>query len=461
MSDPFMTENELRAVAEGLLDRARKAGADAADVVAATGESLGVSARGGALEDVERSESVDFGLRVLINAEGGVRSATISASDRSTAALDALVERAVAMAREAPVDPYAGLAPEDILDQSDVAAKASTLELGDPAGSPDPDALLDEALALEAAALGVDGVAQVEGADAGWSGGWIYFATSHGFRGGYRSSSRSLSVSAVAGEGLEMERDYAFSAARFAEDLRTIQDIGEEAGARAVRRLGPKKPPSGAYPVLFEPRVAASLVGAVVGAANGAAVARGSSFLRDKMGETILPARFSIEDDPLRRRGLGSRPFDGEGVPVRPKAIVKDGALATWLLDCEAARRLGLETNGSAGRGVAGGPSPSSSNVWITPGDKTRDELIRETGEGVLITEMMGRGVNGVTGDYSRGAAGFWIENGEIAHPVSEFTLAGHIFEMLSGLDAANDLVFDRRMVAPTLRVEGLTIGSA
>ncbi len=461
MSEPFMTEEQLRAIAEGLLDRAAKAGADSADALAVTGESIGVSARGGALEDVERAESGDFGLRVLLEAEGGVRVATISASDPSDAALDALAERAVAMAREAPVDPFAGLAPEALLDRSDVAARTAELELGDPAGPPSADQLLDEALALEQAALGVDGIAQVEGSDASWGGGWAYFATSHGFAAGYRSSSRSRSVSAVAGEGTAMERDYAYSSARFAEDLRAVEEIGLEAGRRAARRLGPKKPPKGAYPVLFEPRVASSLVGAVLGAANGASVARGASFLRDKMGERILPERFSIQDDPTRRRGLGSRPFDGEGVAARPKAIVKDGVLAEWLLDCESARRLGLETNGSAGRGVAGGPSPSSSNVWITPGEKSPEELIKETGTGVLVTEMMGRGVNGVTGDYSRGAAGFWIENGEIAYPVSEFTLAGHVFEMLAALEAADDLVFDRRVVAPTLRVEGLTIGSA
>lgn len=461
MSDPFMSEQQLRGIAEGLLSRAERAGADAADVMAVTGESLGVSARGGALEEVERAEGVDFGLRVMMNAEGGVRVASISASDPSDVALDALAERAVAMAREAPVDAYAGLAPEALLDHGDHEASIAALELGDAAGPPDPDTLLDEALALESAALGVDGVSQAEGADSGWSGGWAYFATSHGFKGGFRSSSRVRSVSAVAGAALGMERDYAFSAARFAEDLRDIAEIGAEAGRRAVRRLAPKKPPSGAYPVLFEPRTASSLVAAVVGAANGASVARGASFLRDKMGEQIMPKGCSIHDDPTRRRGLGSRPFDGEGVAARPKRIVEDGVLAAWLLDCEAARRLGLETNGSAGRGVAGGPSPSGSNIWLTPGEKSPEELMREAGTGVLITEMMGRGVNGVTGDYSRGATGYWFENGEIAYPVSEFTLAGHVFEMLRSLEAANDLVFDRRLTAPTLRVEGLTIGSA
>lgn len=461
LSEPFLTEEALQGIAEGLLARAEKAGADAADVMAATGEALGVSARAGALEEVERSESIDFGLRVMLRSEDGVRVATISASDPSERALEALVERAVAMAKEAPVDAYAGLAPEDLLDRSDLAARIGELELGDPAGPPDPDLLLSEALELEQVASSVDGVSQVEGADSSWSGGWAYLATSHGFKGGYRASSRSLSVGAVAGSGLSMERDYAASAARFAEDLRPIEEIGLEAGRRAIRRLHPKKPPSGAYPVLFEPRMASGLVSAVIGAANGAGVARGSSFLRDKMGERILPERFTIMDDPSRKRGLASRPFDGEGVAARPKAIVQDGVLSAWLLDCESAKRLGLTSNGSASRGVAGGPSPSSSNVWITPGEKTPEELIRDTGRGVLIAEMMGRGVNGVTGDYSRGASGFWIEDGEVAYPISEFTVAGHIFEMLSGLEAANDLVFDRRTVAPTLRVEGLTIGSA
>ncbi|MCI4665910.1 MAG: TldD/PmbA family protein [Neomegalonema sp.] len=460
MTDPFMTEDQLRSIAEGLLSRADKAGATAADVLAATGESIGVSARNGALEDVERSESIDFGLRVMIAAEGGVRQATISASDPSDSALDALAERAVAMAKEAPVDPHAGLAPEDALDRSDLVAKIERLELGDPAGPPSPDQLLDEALALEAAAMAVDGVKQIEGGDSSWGGGSVYLATSHGFAAGYRASSRSLSVSAVAGEGLGMERDYAFSAARYADDLLDVNVIGEEAGRRAVRRLNPKKPPTGAYPVIFEPRTAVRLIGAVIGGANGASVARGSSFLRDKMGEQILPKGFSILDNPLKPRGLGSRPFDGEGVDVREKAIVKDGVLAEWLLDSESARKLGVATNGSASRGVAGSPSPSSSNVWLTAGDATVEALIKETGTGVLVAEMMGQGAHPVTGDFSTGASGFWIENGEIAYPISEFTLAGHIFEMLASMAAADDLVFDRRVVSPTVRVEGLTVAA-
>lgn len=446
---------ELAAIAERLLDLAKRAGADQADVLVARSESLSVSVRGGALEEAERAESLDYGLRVLIDAPGGRRQACVSASDPSDGALTALTERAVAMARETPEDPDAGLA-----EAADLTTAPPDLELSDPETPADASTLRAQAVELEDAARAVPGVAQAEGAGVGWSASRFALTASNGFVGGYASGSHSASVSAVAGEGLGMERDYAFTAARRRGDLRPLAEIGREAGERAVRRLSPKKPRTGPAPVLFEPRVAASLIGALLGAANAASVARGSSFLKDKMGERVLPAGMDVIDDPLLPRGLGSRPFDAEGLTTRRKRIVADGVLSEWLLDLASARKLGLTSNGCATRGVGGPPSPSSSNVWVTPGALSPEALMAETGEGLYVTEMMGRGANPVTGDYSRGASGFWFSDGEIVHPVSEITVAGHILEMLGSLTAADDLVMDRRVVAPTLRVAELTIAA-
>ena len=446
---------DLDAVASALLEQAKRAGADAADAVVTQGESLSVSARNGSLEEAERAESIDFGLRVLIGAEGGHRQAMVSASDPAADALAELAERAVAMARAAPADPYARLAaPEQTI------VSPPDLELVDPSEPPAPEALFETALALEEAAMAVEGVRQCEGAGAGWRRGRVVMATSAGFHQGYGSSSHSISVSALAGEGLGMERDYDYSAARWREDLRSPEAVGREAGERAVRRLGPRKPKTGRYPVVYEPRMASGLVGAILGAANGASVARGSSFLREKMGERILPAGFDVIDDPLKPRGMGSRPFDGDGLPGAAKRVVADGVLSLWLLDLASAAQLGLESNGSAGRGVGGAPSPSASNAWLTPGAQTPEELIGAIEEGLFVTEMMGRGFNPVTGDYSRGASGFWIEKGEIAYPVSELTVAGRFDDLLDGLSAANDLEFERRVNAPTLRVEGMTVAA-
>lgn len=438
-------------IAEALLTEAARAGADAADALVSASESLSVSARDGALEEAERSESLDFGLRVLI----GQRQACVSASDASPATVTTLAERAVAMAREAPEDAQAGLA-DPALHATDIP----DLDLVDPAPSPSAEALLDQALALESAARGVAGVAQVEEGSASYGRGHTVFMTSTGFSGSYGASRYGLGISAIAGEGLEMERDYAFAMARFAEDLRGAEELGIEAGERAVKTLSPRRAKAGRYPILFDSRVADGLVSAIVGAANGASVARGSSFLRDKMGETILAAGLDILDDPHRPRGLGSRPFDGEGLPTRAKKIVQDGVLREWLLDLASARKLGLESNGSASRGIGSPPSPGSSNVWLPAGGKSPEELTREAGEGLLVTMVMGRGVNPVTGDYSRGARGFWFEGGEIAYPVSELTIAGHILEMTGSMIPADDLRFEGRINAPSVLVEGMTIAS-
>lgn len=454
ISDPASARS-LTPIGDALVAAALKAGADAADAVIATSERLSVTARAGALEDATREETLDFGLRVLLHGPSGAQEAIVSASDPKPDTLEALAARAVAMAREAPPTPEAGLA-----DPADLAGPAPDLALLDPAAAPGADALLDTALALEAAALAVPGVEQAEGPSAGWGRGRVAMIGSNGVSVDYESGSHSISVAAIAGTGVGMERDYAFGARRWREDLPSIAEIGQEAGERAVKRLSPKKAKTGAFPVVFEPRVAAGLVGSVIGALNGAAIARGSSFLKEKMGERILPAAYSIIDDPLVPRGLGSRPIDGDGLAVARKSLVADGVVAAWLLDLVSARRLGLSSNGSAARGVGSGPSPATSNAWLTPGKQTPEQLIGEIEQGLFVTEMMGRGLNPVTGDYSRGASGFWIENGVLTHPVSELTVAGAMLEMLESLTAASDLTMDRRIAAPTLRVEGMTIAS-
>ncbi|MEM1421557.1 MAG: TldD/PmbA family protein [Pseudomonadota bacterium] len=439
----------LDTIAEQLLDAAKTAGAEAADVVVGESESLSVTARDGKLEEAERQESLDFGLRVFV----GQRQASVSASD--PAALGALAERAVAMAQEAPEDPEAGLA-----DPGQLATDVPELALLDPAEPPAPEQLLEIAFALEAGVRAVDGVARAEGPSAGWRRGRTVLAATNGFHRGYEAGSHSIGVTALAGEGLEMERDYSFSAARWREDLKSIDEVAKEAGERAVRRLNPRKPKTGACPVIFEPRMAAGLIGSLIAGANGASVARGSSFLKDKMGERILPAGLHIIDDPLKPRGLASRAFDGEGLPVSRKSVFEDGVLSTWLLDLASARKLGLVSNGCASRGVSGAPSPGSSNVWLAAGETTPEALLADMRTGLLITEMMGRGLNPVTGDYSRGATGFWVENGEIAYPVAEITVAGDFLEMVASMIPANDLETDRRIAAPSLLIEGLTVAA-
>ena len=455
MSRPIDDLQPLADIADALLSRAKAFGADASDVLVSRSESVSVAARDGALEGSERSETVDFGLRVLLDAPGGRRQATVSASDAKPETLDLLAERAVAMAREAPLDAEARLA-----EAGEYAGAVPSLDLFDADAPPSPDALLDTAKALEASALGVDGVTRAEGAEAGWSLGAVYLATSNGFAGGYASSSHGVSVSAIAGEGLNMERDYAYSSARHRGDLRDVAEIGGEAGERAVKRLNPRKPASGAYPVVFDRRLASGLVGSLLGAANGESVARGASFLKDKLGAAILPKGVSLIDDPTLVRGLGSRPFDGEGLPGREKRIVGDGVLSEWLLDLSTATRLEMTSNGSARRGVGSPPSPGPSNAWLTPGARSLEDLIRDIDQGFFATEMMGRGLNMVTGDYSRGASGFWIEKGEIAYPVSELTVAGAMLDMLASLEPADDLERERRIDAPSLRIDGLTIAA-
>ena len=436
-----------------LIARARAAGADAADAVLIAGTSLSVSHRLGATEHLERSEGRDLGLRVFV----GRRSAIVSSTAVDPAGFAALAERAVAMANVVPEDPYSGLADEAHAVDPD-AERA--LDLNDPA-EPDAAALIARAAAAEDAARAVPGVTNSEGAEAGFGRTEIVLVTSAGFAAQYRRSSHSISATALAGAGTAMQRDYDYSSAVHLADLEDAVAIGHSAGERAVTRLNPTRPKTGRMPVVYDPRVASSLLGHLSGAINGASVARGTTFLKDKMGARLFPPGVDIVDDPRRHRGPRSRPFDGEGVPTTTQMLVEDGVLLTWLLDTRSARQLGLRTTGHAARGPGGPPSPSSTNLFMRPGPLTPADLMADIKEGVYLTELIGMGVNGLTGDYSRGAAGFMIRDGALAEPVAEITVAGTLPEIFAHLIPANDLRFRRGTDAPTIRVEGLTVAGA
>jgi PmbA protein len=443
-------EAENRAAA--LVERARKAGADAADAIYIADASTGVQVRLGALEDVERSEGEEIGLRFFI----GRRSASVSSSDLSDDALTALVERAAAMAREAPEDPYSGLAPEDRLMRGD----GPDVD-GDDGCDPLPTELKARALEIEDAARAVAGVTNSGGASMSAGRSVIALATSHGFCRGYSTSGYSGSASVIAGEGAGMERDYAQHSARHYADLDAPGAIGRLAGERAVARLHPAKLASGAMPVVFDPRVGTSLVGHLVGAITGSAIARRTSFLLGKEEEAIFDEDIVIRDDPHRPRGLRSKPFDGEGLPTTPSDLVAGGRVTRWLLDSASARQLGRAPTGHATRGVGGSPGANATNVHMEPGSLTVEGLIGDIARGVYVTELIGQGVNMVTGDYSRGASGFIIENGQIGPAVSEITIAGNLLDMFRNLARADDLEFRRAVNVPTLRIEGMMIAGA
>ncbi|MBN7784763.1 TldD/PmbA family protein [Ponticoccus gilvus] len=438
-------------LAEQLIDAARRAGAEAADAIALSGTALSIDVRGGRLEQAERAEGTDIGLRVLL----GKRAAVVSSSDARPETLAAMAERAVAMAREAPEDPYLGLAdPAQLARTRD----ASGLELHDPAPEPDPAALQDDARRAEAAALANAGVTQVQSATAGYSAQEIALAATNGFAGHYRRSSRYTSCVAIAGEGTGMERDYDGDARVFQSDLRSPEEIGTTAASRAVERLSPRKPKTGAYPVLFDERVSSSLIGHLVAAINGAQIARGASWLRDALGQPVLPAGLSLHEDPWKLRSSASRHFDAEGLATRPRALVENGVLTGWTLDLANARKLGLDSTANAVRSVAGGVSPSTWNLSLTQGDQSREALMAQMGTGLLVTSMIGSTINPNTGDYSRGAAGVWIENGQPAYPVSGVTIAGNLRQMLASIVPANDARPWLTRVVPSLLVEGLTL---
>lgn len=444
-----MSAPDTLSLLDDLVAQARRAGADAADAVSIDNVSLSVGVRLGQLERMERSEGGDIGLRVLI----GKRQAMVSSSDRSVEALGELVERAVAMARVVPEDPYAGLA-----DPAELATEFLDLQACD-GYEPAAETLLDMVNRAEDSARAVPGVTNSEGAEAGWGRSAVAFVGSNGFAFGYSATSGSLSAAVLAGDAEQgMERDYDYTQAVFMSDLRAPEDVGHQAGHRAVRRLGGRKVKTCKVPVVLDPRVSRGLVGSLAGAINGAGVARGTTFLKDKMGQRIFAPGVRIVDDPHRLRGMRSRPCDGEGVATRRLDVVEDGVLTSWLMDCRSARQLGLKSTGHASRGTASPPSPSASNFYMEAGPVTVAEMISDIGDGFYITELFGQGVNGVTGDYSRGAAGFWIEGGEIVYPVSEVTVAGNLKDMFLNLTPANDLVLRYGVDCPTVRIDGMII---
>ena len=442
-------QSALSSLAERLVEAARRAGADAADAVAVRGVSQGVEVRDGRVEESERSEGDDVGLRVLV----GQRQAVVSTNDVSGDGIARLAERAVAMARVAPDDKYVGLADPALL-----ARDFPELDLLDP-NLPSVAELERRAQEAEAAGLAVKGVTKSGGASASAGIGGMVLVTSAGFHGSYLRSSQGISMTAISGEGTGMERDYDYTSAPHAADLEAPQQVGRTAGERTVARANPRKVETCTVPVIYDPRVSGSLVGHLVGAINGASIARKTSFLKDKLGAQLFAKSIRIIDDPLRKRGLRSQSFDAEGVKVQKVALVDDGVLTTWLLDSATARELGLKTTGHAHRGVSSPPSPGPYNLHLEAGEVTPEALIGDIKQGFYVTDLIGSGVNGVTGDYSRGASGFWIENGKITYPVSEVTIAGHLLEMFKSMTAANDLEFRYGVNAPTLRIEGLTLG--
>ncbi len=436
----------LLARAGELIDRAVQAGADAADAVVVRGRSSSVSVRLGKVEGTEASESDDFSLRVFV----GRRVASVSANPGFD--LKVLAERAVAMAKASPEDPYATLA-----DKADLARDWPDLELFDPT-EVSAEQLAEAALAAEAAALAVPGITNSGGSGASAGMGGLVLATSHGFSGAYSASRFGRSVSVIAGEGTKMERDYDFDSCLYFADLRDAGDIGREAAARAVRRLNPRQVPTAKnVTVVYDPRVARGIAGHIAGAINGGAVARKTSFLRDRMGQQVLKAGLSVTDDPLIVRGSSSRPFDGEGVRGQRLTMIEDGVLKHWFLSTSTANELGLKTNG---RGVRGGTAvnPASTNLALEPGDISPEDLIRSVGTGFYVTELIGQGVNMVTGEYSRGASGYWIENGELTFPVSEVTIASNLVDMFLRITPASDIDRSFGVAAPTLAIEGMTL---
>jgi PmbA protein len=443
----LLDQSALTDLAERLTAAARRAGADTADALAVRSMSLAVEVREGAVEESERSEGDDVGLRVFV----GRRQAVVSTNDIK-ADVSQLAERAVAMARVAPEDPFAGLA-----DSARLAREIPNLDLLDP-DLPTVAILEERARRAESAGLAVEGVTKSGGASASAGIGGMVLVTSDGFRGAYLSSGQSVSMTAIAGEGTAMERDYDYSSALHGADLDTPEKVGRSAGERTVERLNPRKVETKRVPVVFDRRVAGSLVGHLAGAINGAAVARKTSFLKDRLGQRLFKPGISVLDDPRRMRGLRSRPFDAEGVETKRLAVVDDGVLVSWFLDSATARELGLTTTGHAQRGVSSSPSPGPSNLHLSPGADTPDGLIADIAEGFYVTDLIGMGVNQVTGDYSRGASGFWIENGKRSYPVSEVTIAGSLIDMFQALSPANDLEFRFGTNAPTVRVEGLTV---
>ncbi len=439
---------------DDLIARARKAGADDADCVMVKGVSMSAAQRLGEPERIERSEGADIGLRIL----KGKRQAVVSSTDFSPQALSELIERGLAMAENVPEDPYCGLADRrDLADPENLAKLLAQTDICD-MEEPTPETLSERARTIEDAARAVKGVNNSEGAEASWGMTDVAMAASNGFSGAYSRSSHGIIVEVLAGEGTEMERDYEYLSTIYATDLGDIAALGRNAGERAVKRLHPRKVSTTRVPIIFDPRVSNSIVGHLATAINGSAIARKTSFLKESMGKKIFSKDITIVDDPFRRRGLGSKPVDGEGIAPQQRNIIDNGVLTSWFLDLNTARQLNLKSTGHAARGTGAPPSPRPTNLYLEPGTVSPAEMIADIDSGLYVTEVMGTSISINTGDYSRGAGGFWIENGEIAYPVSEITIASNLSDMFSNLTAADDLNFRFGTNAPTLRIDGMTV---
>lgn len=449
MAEP--KQAETLQLLQDLLKKAKSAGATDADAVLSDTASVSVTRRNGAPESLVRSEEAEIGLRVLV----GGRQAIVSSSDRSPEALQQMAERAVAMARMVPEDKFAGLA-----DPAEIARSFPELDLYDPSDL-SVEKMSEMADTAENAALDVDGVTNSDGAECGVSKETSYYAATNGFVGGYSASGFSMSVSVIAGEDTNMETDYDFDSAAYLKDLADPASIGRNAGERAVKALNPRKGPTKTMPVVFDRRTAGGIIGSLAGAISGSAVARGTTFLKESMGKQIFSTNISVIDDPFLKRGARSHPFDGEGVSPQKRSIIDNGVLTGWLLDTSSAKQLGLKTTGNAARSASSPPSPRAANFYMQPGQKTVEELIKDIDEGFFVTQLMGSGANPVTGDYSRGARGFWIEKGRITYPVAEMTIAGNILQMWLDLEAANDLIFKYGVDTPTLRIAKMTVAGA
>ncbi len=444
-------DSHLLNIADQCLARAKAHGADAGDAILAESLSVSSTVRLGALEDVERSEALDLGLRVFV----GQSQAIVSTSDLGEASLEETAATAVAMAKAAPPDSHAGL-PES----GGAGRPAGDLDLYDDF-APSADALRQQAEEAEEAALAVKGVSNSIGASATHGVTGVVLAASNGFSGSYRRSSFSVSCAVLAGEGTAMERDYDYSSKVHHGDLESAASIGTTAGERAVKRLGGRKMPTQQVPVVYDPRVASQLLGNLASAISGSSIARGTSFLKDSLGEAVFPDHITILDDPHLARGTRSRPFDAEGQDAEALKLIDGGVLTTWLLDLRTANQLGLKSNGRASRGVSSGPSPGSTNLYMQPGAVSAADLIADIADGFYVMGLMGRGGSVVTGDYSEGANGFWIKNGQITHPVTEVTIAGNLADMYKALTPADDLEFKGAVNAPTLRIEGMTVAGS
>lgn len=449
-----MGAHRLEELTQALLAAASQAGATQADALAVSGQASSVDIRQGKLEQAERAEGLEIGLRVIVDG----RQACVASSSVSADVMSEMAQRAVAMARAAPRDPYIGLADADQLAEGwDSAA----LEIADPAPDPESALLETRARAAEAAAAAVPGISMVESASASYSRRYLHFAASNGFSGGYGRTGHSVSAMAITGEGTGMERDWAAESRIYGADLPDPATVGVQAAERALARAGARKAPTGAFPVLFDERISSAVVGHLLSAVNGSAIARGASWLRDALDQAVLPTGLSITEDPHRVRVTSSRPFDAEGLATTRRVIVDDGRLTGWTLDLATARKLGLASSANAVRGTSSPPAPGLTNITLTPGQASRDDLIRDMGRGLIVTSFLGASINPTTGDYSRGVSGFWVEDGEITHAVNETTIAGNLRDFLTRLVPANDAREHLSYRVPSLLVEGLTLAGS